>query len=109
MFKFKRRVPPPPFLSFSHRLEVLLPALLCAICLLVLPSSSTPDDESGMHRFLFVPVTFTAASTTDTHNSIKSYVTSDIKGSRGLFNQLHSLFFLLTRSRVFKCPAENQG
>lgn len=61
MFKFKRCVLPPPFSSFSHRLDMLLPALLSAICLLVLPSSSTPEDESGTHCSLSVPVTFTAA------------------------------------------------
>ncbi|XP_029359711.1 brevican core protein [Echeneis naucrates] len=36
--------------------EVLLPVLLCAICLLVLPSSSTPDHDSDDSKLLHVTI-----------------------------------------------------
>ncbi|XP_045900937.1 brevican core protein isoform X2 [Micropterus dolomieu] len=38
------------------KLDVLLPALLCAICLLVLPSSSTPHHESDDSKLLQVTI-----------------------------------------------------
>lgn len=46
-FSFHPLVAPPPFLPFPLRLDAILPVLLCAICLLVLPSSSTPHHEPG--------------------------------------------------------------
>ncbi|XP_022617739.1 brevican core protein-like [Seriola dumerili] len=38
------------------KLEVLLPVLLCAICLLVLPSSSTPHHDSDDSKLLHVTI-----------------------------------------------------
>ncbi|XP_044213902.1 brevican core protein isoform X1 [Thunnus albacares] len=38
------------------KLDVLLPVLLCAICLLVLPSSSTPHHESDDSKLLHVTI-----------------------------------------------------
>ncbi|KAG8009781.1 Brevican core protein, partial [Nibea albiflora] len=40
----------------EHQLDVLLPVLLCAICLLVLPSSSTPHHESDDSKLLQVTI-----------------------------------------------------
>uniref|UniRef100_A0A4W6D3G1 Brevican n=1 Tax=Lates calcarifer TaxID=8187 RepID=A0A4W6D3G1_LATCA len=51
MFTSRHFVPPPPLLSFSHRLDEFLPVLLCAICLLVLPSVFflSSDDSKLLH------------------------------------------------------------
>uniref|UniRef100_A0A4W6D434 Brevican n=1 Tax=Lates calcarifer TaxID=8187 RepID=A0A4W6D434_LATCA len=56
MFTSRHFVPPPPLLSFSHRLDEFLPVLLCAICLLVLPSSSTPHHDSDDSKLLHVTI-----------------------------------------------------
>ncbi|KAM7382877.1 hypothetical protein PAMP_002574 [Pampus punctatissimus] len=42
--------------TFILRLDVPLPVLLCAICLLVLPSSSTPHHESDDSKLLHVTI-----------------------------------------------------
>ncbi|KAM9353601.1 LOW QUALITY PROTEIN: brevican core protein [Symphorus nematophorus] len=43
-------------LDITDQLDVLLPVLLCAICLLVLPSSSTPHHESDDSKLLQVTI-----------------------------------------------------
>lgn len=62
IFRFTHYVPLSPFLSFTHRLDVPLRVLLCAICFFVLLSPSTSLHEPGMHLSFSISVTFTTAN-----------------------------------------------